>query len=114
MRRDEGRVLDPVLVFKMDFLGDGRRALDGENLTRALKNGGPRSEWKGRKGDERRWRWRIGKIDEINKFTNESTWKRELLNSRMQECRKRKRSTPEQLDSLAQNKSEVFTSILGS
>ncbi|GFV71352.1 hypothetical protein TNCV_3133431 [Trichonephila clavipes] len=40
---------------------DRRRALDGEKL-RALKKGGPRSEWKGRRGDERRWRWRIGVI----------------------------------------------------
>ncbi|GFV99314.1 hypothetical protein TNCV_1512861 [Trichonephila clavipes] len=30
-----------------------RRALDGESLRRALKKGGPRLEWKGRKDDER-------------------------------------------------------------
>ncbi|GFX29502.1 hypothetical protein TNCV_4775761 [Trichonephila clavipes] len=39
-----------------------RRALDGENWRRALKKGGPRLEWKGRKDDERRWRRRIRKI----------------------------------------------------
>ncbi|GFV24984.1 hypothetical protein TNCV_884501 [Trichonephila clavipes] len=39
----------PTLVFKIVFLGDERRALDGENLKRALKKrdmdgGGPRLE----------------------------------------------------------------------
>ncbi|GFV55101.1 hypothetical protein TNCV_2623221 [Trichonephila clavipes] len=58
MRRDEWC----VVVFKKGFLGDGRRALDGENLKRALKKrdldgGGPRMEWKKRRDDER---WRIG------------------------------------------------------
>ncbi|GFV49103.1 hypothetical protein TNCV_236371 [Trichonephila clavipes] len=57
MRRDEGRVVDPPLVFKKGFLGDERRALDGENLGRALKKrdldgGGPKLEWKVKK-DER-------------------------------------------------------------
>ncbi|GFW19691.1 hypothetical protein TNCV_1605821 [Trichonephila clavipes] len=36
-----------------------RRAVDGENLRRALNKGGLRLEWKGRKDDERRWRWGI-------------------------------------------------------
>ncbi|GFV62944.1 hypothetical protein TNCV_4410081 [Trichonephila clavipes] len=31
------------------------RDLDGENLRRALKKGGPRPGWKGRRGDEHRW-----------------------------------------------------------
>ncbi|GFX59678.1 hypothetical protein TNCV_3754431 [Trichonephila clavipes] len=70
-RRDEGRVVDPPLVFKKGVLGVRKRALEGENerrvldrenLRRALKKGGPRLEWKGRKDDERRWRWRIGVI----------------------------------------------------
>ncbi|GFT41980.1 hypothetical protein TNCV_1668141 [Trichonephila clavipes] len=51
MRRDEGRVVDPPLVFKNGFLGDKRRA---------LMKGGPRLEWNGRKDDKRRWRWRTG------------------------------------------------------
>ncbi|GFW05279.1 hypothetical protein TNCV_3357981 [Trichonephila clavipes] len=37
LRRDEERVVDPPLVFK--------RALEGENLKRALNKGGPRLEW---------------------------------------------------------------------
>ncbi|GFX14320.1 hypothetical protein TNCV_1768141 [Trichonephila clavipes] len=38
MRRNEGHVLDPPMVFKKGFFsGDERRALDGENLRRALK-----------------------------------------------------------------------------
>ncbi|GFV02067.1 hypothetical protein TNCV_3479941 [Trichonephila clavipes] len=52
MRRNEGRVVD--LVFKRVFR-ETSRALDRENLTRALKKGGPRSEWKERRDDERRW-----------------------------------------------------------
>ncbi|GFS66185.1 hypothetical protein TNCV_2511261 [Trichonephila clavipes] len=36
MRRDEGRVVDPPLVFKKGFLRDERKALDGENERRAL------------------------------------------------------------------------------
>ncbi|GFU25959.1 hypothetical protein TNCV_5104561 [Trichonephila clavipes] len=44
---------------------DERTARDEENLRRALKKrdldgGGPRLEWKERRDDERRWRWRIG------------------------------------------------------
>ncbi|GFT77627.1 hypothetical protein TNCV_3146161 [Trichonephila clavipes] len=35
MRKDEGRVVDPPLVFKM-FLGDRRRSLERKNLRRAL------------------------------------------------------------------------------
>ncbi|GFU77502.1 hypothetical protein TNCV_3498751 [Trichonephila clavipes] len=35
MRRSEGCVVDPPLVFKRGFLGDERRDLDGENLRRA-------------------------------------------------------------------------------
>ncbi|GFV16291.1 hypothetical protein TNCV_1670961 [Trichonephila clavipes] len=54
MRRDEGRIVDPPLVFKRVFLGDERRDLDGENLGRALKKrdldgGGQRLEWKERR-----------------------------------------------------------------
>ncbi|GFX35312.1 hypothetical protein TNCV_101191 [Trichonephila clavipes] len=41
---------------------NGRRALDGENGRRALKEGGAILEWKGRKDDERQWRWRVGVI----------------------------------------------------
>ncbi|GFV02071.1 hypothetical protein TNCV_3479981 [Trichonephila clavipes] len=52
MRRDEGRVMD----FKRSFFRRRRRALDGENLTRALKKGRPRLEWKERRDDERQWR----------------------------------------------------------
>ncbi|GFY12882.1 hypothetical protein TNCV_3074421 [Trichonephila clavipes] len=37
MKRDDWRVVDPPLVFKMGSLGDERRALYGENLRRALK-----------------------------------------------------------------------------
>ncbi|GFV93739.1 hypothetical protein TNCV_366401 [Trichonephila clavipes] len=38
MRRDEGRVVDSPLVFKRGLGGgEGRRALDRENLRRALK-----------------------------------------------------------------------------
>ncbi|GFW19958.1 hypothetical protein TNCV_866641 [Trichonephila clavipes] len=53
MKRDEGRVVDPPLVFKRFFLGNGKRALEGENLRRALKKrdldgGGPRLEWQER------------------------------------------------------------------
>ncbi|GFU93547.1 hypothetical protein TNCV_947891 [Trichonephila clavipes] len=51
------------------------------------------------------------KMDEINKSTNEWTRKRELLNARIRKCRKRKRNTSEQLDSLAHNKLKFFTSI---
>ncbi|GFT40811.1 hypothetical protein TNCV_4619621 [Trichonephila clavipes] len=43
--------------------GDGRRALVGENLGRALKKrdldgGGPRLGWKERRDPKRQWRWR--------------------------------------------------------
>ncbi|GFU79465.1 hypothetical protein TNCV_872341 [Trichonephila clavipes] len=43
------------------------RALDRERLSRGLKKrdsdgGGPRSDWKERKDNERWWRWRIGVI----------------------------------------------------
>ncbi|GFT08273.1 protein I'm not dead yet [Trichonephila clavipes] len=42
MRRDEGHVVDPPLVFKKGGLGRWeRRALDGENGRRALKEGVP-------------------------------------------------------------------------
>ncbi|GFW23769.1 uncharacterized protein TNCV_2033121 [Trichonephila clavipes] len=70
-KKGRGCVMDPPLVFKGGFLGDEggepcpgsreleKRALDGENLRRALKKGGPRLEWKGRRDDKRRWRWRI-------------------------------------------------------
>ncbi|GFU83319.1 hypothetical protein TNCV_3739301 [Trichonephila clavipes] len=58
MRRDEGRVVDPPCCLKGGFLGDVRRALEGENLRRALKKrdldgGEPRLEWK-EKRDERK------------------------------------------------------------
>ncbi|GFT09369.1 hypothetical protein TNCV_5062351 [Trichonephila clavipes] len=47
MRMDEGRVVDPPLVFKKGFfLQETRRVRDGENLRSALKEGGPRLEWK--------------------------------------------------------------------
>ncbi|GFV55834.1 transposable element Tcb1 transposase [Trichonephila clavipes] len=64
MRRDEGRVVDPPLVFKRVFRR-WRRALDGGNLRRTRKKrdldcGGSRLKGKERKDDERRWRWRIG------------------------------------------------------
>ncbi|GFV69948.1 hypothetical protein TNCV_1983151 [Trichonephila clavipes] len=62
MRRDEGRVVDSPWCVKRVFLENERRTLDQENLRRALKKGGPRLKWKGRKEDERRWRWRIGAI----------------------------------------------------
>ncbi|GFV45363.1 hypothetical protein TNCV_4490991 [Trichonephila clavipes] len=42
-------------------------ALDGQNLRSALKErdldgGGPRLQWKEKRDDERRWRWRVGVI----------------------------------------------------
>ncbi|PRD23200.1 UNVERIFIED_CONTAM: hypothetical protein NCL1_47057 [Trichonephila clavipes] len=43
-----------------------KRALDGENLRRALKKGGPRLEWKGRRDNKRRWRWRIRIVKDIS------------------------------------------------
>ncbi|GFX55832.1 hypothetical protein TNCV_609981 [Trichonephila clavipes] len=57
MRRDERCVMDTPLVFKNVFRETERRALDGENLRRVLKErgldgGGPRLEWKER-SDER-------------------------------------------------------------
>ncbi|GFU26247.1 hypothetical protein TNCV_5106571 [Trichonephila clavipes] len=61
IRRDEGRVVDPPLVFKKRFL-QMERTRDREDLMRALKKGGPRLGWKGRRYYERRWRWRIGVI----------------------------------------------------
>ncbi|GFW57339.1 hypothetical protein TNCV_542531 [Trichonephila clavipes] len=52
MRRDEGRIVDPPLVFKRVFLGDERRTLDGENLRRALKKGSF-ERWRTESGVER-------------------------------------------------------------
>ncbi|GFU72311.1 hypothetical protein TNCV_1136401 [Trichonephila clavipes] len=51
-------------------------------------------------------------MDGINKFIDEWARKRELLYARTRRRCKRKDSTSEQLDYLAQNKSEVFTSIV--
>ncbi|GFY24561.1 hypothetical protein TNCV_1016071 [Trichonephila clavipes] len=53
-------------------LGDGKRALDGENLERALKKrdldgGEPRLGWKERRDPERRWRWRT-RIQGLERF----------------------------------------------
>ncbi|GFV70959.1 hypothetical protein TNCV_2355031 [Trichonephila clavipes] len=60
MRRDEGRVVDPPLVFKKIFLGDEMRALDGYNLRSALKKKRLGTvedrDWR---AHERRWLWRI-------------------------------------------------------
>ncbi|GFT62855.1 hypothetical protein TNCV_1606811 [Trichonephila clavipes] len=47
-----------------------RRALGGESMRRALKKGGPRMEWKGRKDDEGRQSWRIRKIPVGSEVTN--------------------------------------------
>ncbi|GFU31175.1 hypothetical protein TNCV_1741801 [Trichonephila clavipes] len=52
-------------------------------------------------------------MDEINKSTHEWARKGEPLNAHRQRCRKRIRSTSERWESLAQNKSEVFSSIVG-
>ncbi|GFW48282.1 hypothetical protein TNCV_1108451 [Trichonephila clavipes] len=70
IRRDEGRVVDPLLVFKRGFFqetGERSPALEREKKRKEKKKPCPgsrelerralrRLEWKGRKDDERRWR----------------------------------------------------------
>ncbi|GFU96968.1 transposable element Tc3 transposase [Trichonephila clavipes] len=51
-------------------------------------------------------------MDKVNKSTDEGERKRVLFKARIRKCHKRKRETSEKLDYLAQNKSEVLTSIV--
>ncbi|GFV94886.1 hypothetical protein TNCV_1028841 [Trichonephila clavipes] len=52
------------------------------------------------------------KMGEITKSTDEWARKQELLNAPMRKCCEMKRSTSKQVESLIQNKSEVFTSTV--
>ncbi|GFW18009.1 hypothetical protein TNCV_2281131 [Trichonephila clavipes] len=55
MRKDEGRVVDPPLVFKKSFFRRQGGSPGGRELEESPKER-PRLEWRGRKDDEHRWR----------------------------------------------------------